>query len=360
MNLDDFKQPWQNQQRELGGQVDHVITAVRSRMSWFDRVIWWRDLRESLAAVLVFVWFGSYVVWSDEWLARAGAILVMLACVAIVAVLNWARLTGRIAKPGLSLQDYCAAELGRVDRQIWLLRYVNWWYTGPIFLGVAVQLLGMAPPPQVLIFSLIMLLPLGVFIHWLNQRAVVTQLMPLRDELAAAMNTTDDQASDQDQASVQDQASHQDLPSAPKPDAKRLSRRKLVLVFVGWLALFTVGIYWGEQFDVDGSSPLASPFTDVRFQGSQVIVQYDGQMYQWLAIDEVDVEDLIWSAKWRFGIQWQKRVAEDLVDLLLRMGHRPGDTVKLRLRELDTGREVIVERAPMTIENRYKVYEKRT
>ena len=48
------------------------------------------------------------------------------------------------------------------------------------------------PRLQVLVFSLIGLLPIGWFIYWPNQRAVRLQLTPLQDEMVNAMNVTDD------------------------------------------------------------------------------------------------------------------------------------------------------------------------
>jgi hypothetical protein len=110
----------------------------------------------------------------------------------------------------------------------------------------------------------------------------------------------------------------------------------------------------------DNGSPKVAPFTDVRFEGEQVIVTYDGKAYQWLEIDEIKVEDIVSSSKRRFGSKWQMRVAEDMVDVLWGMGHRPGETVRLRLRDLKTDQEVLIESAPMTEQNRSEVYRNRS
>ncbi len=106
--------------------------------------------------------------------------------------------------------------------------------------------------------------------------------------------------------------------------------------------------------------PKVSPFTEVVFEGDQVIATFEGNAYEWLEIDAVKVEDIVSASKRRFGPIWQQRVAEDLVEVLWVMGHQPGETVRLRLRDLKTNEERIIQSAPMTEENRFEVYRKRT
>lgn len=105
--------------------------------------------------------------------------------------------------------------------------------------------------------------------------------------------------------------------------------------------------------------PKLSPFTDVRFKGEQVTVTYDDKTCQWLELDGLKVKDIIDSAKKQFEDRWQKRVSEDLVEVLWGMNHKPGNTVKLRLLDLTTQRYFVVENAPLTKENRRAVYAKR-
>ncbi len=102
----------------------------------------------------------------------------------------------------------------------------------------------------------------------------------------------------------------------------------------------------------ENAPPKLSPFTAVRFEDEQVIVAYDGQTCRWLELEGIKVEDIVTSSKKQFGQQWQKRISEDLVELLWGMGHRPGNKVKLRLLDLETKQDFVVENAPMTKENR--------
>jgi serine/threonine-protein kinase len=117
--------------------------------------------------------------------------------------------------------------------------------------------------------------------------------------------------------------------------------------------------YWLPVIDPRQEVLKLSPFTDVQFEGEKVFVTYDGKTFQWLELDGLTVEEIITSAKRQFGRKWQKRVSEDLVEVLWGMNHEPGQTVKLRLIDLPTQLEYVVEGAPMTAENRFSVYMKR-
>lgn len=104
--------------------------------------------------------------------------------------MNWTRQRGR-ARPDLPLAEFCAVELACVDRQIWLLRNINWWYTGPTLFGCCVFLLGtllsLSGLPAwawcvaIAIFFAYFLL--GWVVYGLNQKALRTELLPLREEL---------------------------------------------------------------------------------------------------------------------------------------------------------------------------------
>jgi len=102
----------------------------------------------------------------------------------------------------------------------------------------------------------------------------------------------------------------------------------------------------------EGSLPKISPFAAVRFEDEKVIVAYEGQTYQWLELNGIKVKDIVTSSKKQFDGRWQKRIREDLVEVLWGMGHKPGNKVKLRLLDLKTKRDFVVENARMTKENR--------
>ena len=188
MNLDDLKSAWKKQQDQLNGEhVDDLAKLVRSKGRWLDKTLLRRDLVESVVAVLVIFVFGR-TFFSATLLGKIGVALIILAAIEIIVVLNVTRAWRPTRKHDSSLGDFTKERIGQVNRQIFLLRNINWWYSGPILLGCALISFGSDPLRSALIQCVFLLL-FGWFIYWLNQRAVRTQLLPLRTELTAALDT---------------------------------------------------------------------------------------------------------------------------------------------------------------------------
>lgn len=99
-------------------------------------------------------------------------------------------------------------------------------------------------------------------------------------------------------------------------------------------------------------APKVSPFNSVGFFEEKVFVGYGKETYLWLEIDGVPVTEIVAASKKNYGDLWEKRIREDLVELLWKMGHKPGETVKLRLQDFKTKKETIIDRARMTKANR--------
>ena len=128
-----------------------------------------------------------------------------------------------------------------------------------------------------------------------------------------------------------------------------LRRIAAVLLIIGSKVGSCVAGYMQEP-------PTLSPFTEVRHEADRVIVRVRGELYELVALDDIAATKILQSAKDQFGELWQKRFAEDLVKVLWGMGHRPGATVKLELRALDTNRLVTIPDAEMTEANRRQVW----
>lgn len=130
-------------------------------------------------------------------IAKTGAVIIILGAVEIVVVLFWTRHLDNQPNRDLSLLDFCAAEIRRIDRQIRLLRSVNWWYSGPLMFGACVMFYGMISsviglPAFVhygfLASSYAGFLAIMFIVYRVNARAVETGLVPLRDDLAELMH----------------------------------------------------------------------------------------------------------------------------------------------------------------------------
>ncbi len=103
--------------------------------------------------------------------------------------------------------------------------------------------------------------------------------------------------------------------------------------------------------------PKLSPFTAVRFADEGPEVEVDGRYYALVAIEGRAAGEILDFCERTYGSRARKRFAEDLVEVLSRMGVEPGGTVKLALRDPKTRKSVTREKAEMTAENRARVIE---
>jgi len=106
------------------------------------------------------------------------------------------------------------------------------------------------------------------------------------------------------------------------------------------------------QVENGKQAPKVSPFNSVGFFKEKVFVGYGKETYLWLEIDGVPVKEIVAAAKKHYGDRWEKRIREDLVEVLWKMDHKPGDTVTLRLQNFKTKKETVIDSAPMTKANR--------
>ncbi|MDJ0973866.1 MAG: S41 family peptidase [Planctomycetota bacterium] len=102
----------------------------------------------------------------------------------------------------------------------------------------------------------------------------------------------------------------------------------------------------------------AAPWDRVDFVDDGVRVRVDGTWYALVSIDGAQAADVLAFCKERYGRRWDKRFAEDLVEVLAGMDKRPGKSVDLVLRAED-GTEVTKTGVPMTEANRRAVWRAR-
>lgn len=98
-----------------------------------------------------------------------------------------------------------------------------------------------------------------------------------------------------------------------------------------------------------------SPFSEVVFEGETPFVRYEGKWYELLEFDGLEVERIVAFCKQRYDRKWDRRFAEDIVEVFEAMGKRLGRHVELVLRDKETGKRHKVARARMTEENRKQV-----
>jgi hypothetical protein len=102
--------------------------------------------------------------------------------------------------------------------------------------------------------------------------------------------------------------------------------------------------------------PRLSPFEAIQWHNQSPQVRIGGNWYELLGIDDVPVEQIIAFSQSRGPNSWQKHFNEDLVELLIRMGHDPGISATLKVRDL-SGNVQVLKDIPMTEENRRAIWQ---
>lgn len=194
MDIERFRSAWREQPVPPGLEKGEreMIESLERRMKRFHRKILWRDLVETLAALLVVGVFGWVSLQSGHPLAWVGTTVVAAAGAGIVLRLGHARRAGRGMETG-DLRGRLRAEIDAVERQIHLLRTVAWWYVVPLMSGgllwsagiiLAVSdEIGVGSPAPALIAVLAVALWLsavGWLIRRVNRTAARKYLEPLR------------------------------------------------------------------------------------------------------------------------------------------------------------------------------------
>ncbi len=105
--------------------------------------------------------------------------------------------------------------------------------------------------------------------------------------------------------------------------------------------------------------PKLAPFSAVRWKDATPEVKVKDVWYELLAIDGIEARQIVKFCKDQEERLWQKRFEEDLVEMMARMGHEPGEKVTLTVRYLKTGQTATLKDVPNTHANRQAIWEAR-
>lgn len=180
MNLDDLRAKLETLDDDpLHEEAD--MHQVHQNVMQSRRSIDMRDVRETVACVIVFVVFWPIVFSGMPWLTRFGALFSCVAATSIALSLHFGRRRHRVL-PELSVQEFLKAEIAHLDYQVRLLRNVSWWYLAPIAIGYLCFVWGLMPVSEAFVASLSYFV-LDRVIFWFSQRAIRNQLLPQKEEL---------------------------------------------------------------------------------------------------------------------------------------------------------------------------------
>ena len=100
------------------------------------------------------------------------------------------------------------------------------------------------------------------------------------------------------------------------------------------------------------NGPKLSPFQAVRWQDATPQVQVNNAWYELVSLNDIPAADIVTFCKQVQPDDFQKRFDEDLPAVLTLMGHDPGTSVTLVVKDPQSGKEQTLEKVEMTKENR--------
>lgn len=175
MDWDRLGQQWR-EQAPAGELVPLEVLRERDRALW--RKVWWRDLVETVAAVLVAACFalaGAVAVAKGFWLVAASSLLLVAWAIYVPFRLRRARRLAVEPAPGMPLLASLRGQREAMLAQARMLERVWAWYLGPPAIGLAGFMLGIRGATLYTLAYIGVMLVLYASIAWLNRYAARKQ-----------------------------------------------------------------------------------------------------------------------------------------------------------------------------------------
>lgn len=378
MNFEDLKIIWDAETARPSYTLDeealHRIVRQRSHSFW--KKILFRDALEIGAGIVMFWYFLRQAIRMVAYNGGALSALsvsffvtaIGVAFVASFLFVSRQRQKRREERFDESIQGNLQKLLSNVSHQIRMLSNVAWWYLLPLvpgailFIAATADEEGINPWVQGLIVALIF-----GGILWLNLWAVRKDLAPQKRELEALLSELENSGKS---GEVRPALS----PAPAVPLSRRLLGLSLAILLFGlgaWLVFVTrppdgdsIGRWLVEAFAPGQSKPVSehgyakvAPFTDVRWEEDRPIVRVGDEWLPLVSLDGIPMDRIMKFARETFGDLAHKRFAEDLPELLSKMGHDPQWDVILEWQTKDARAKSMQVR--MTKRNRDLVRDRR-
>jgi hypothetical protein len=185
MHFDQLRAVWQQHLEQSPDRADLNLIArlVEQFALDFERKVFRRDIQETAASLAVIVVFGLGAAWFPSPIGKIGCLVIVAGCLLVIVKLWHASRVGKPPTESLPLTEFFSGERAHLIRQIRLLRSVAWWYLGPLLLGLNLISWALSPSRALFVGYLVATFLFGLFVWWLNQRAIRTDLQPMLDEI---------------------------------------------------------------------------------------------------------------------------------------------------------------------------------
>lgn len=201
---DEFSKAWRTQasQTRVTFDADRVLREVQRSDQQFRSMVFWRDAREVVVALLMIpVWFilGRTLSLPWSWYLTA-PVLVWIAGFMLVDRRLRSQQECGADEP---LLNHVKKSLMQVEHQIWLLRNIFWWYLLPPSLSIMAFFVQVSWQTTGVWWGCAMLATLGAGflfvlyggVYRLNQLAVREQLEPRREQLSRLIDGLEGESS---------------------------------------------------------------------------------------------------------------------------------------------------------------------
>ena len=356
MNFEDLKIIWDAESARPSYTLDeealHRIVRQRSHSFW--KKIFFRDALE-IGVAIVLIWqflrAGIREVADNGGAFSAASVSSFLMTMGVAFVASFIFVSRQLQKRrekrfDESIQGNLRKLLSNISHQIRLLSNVAWWYLFPLVPGVVVFIVSTAEEGEInpWVRGLIVTLVFGGIL-WLNLRAVRKDLAPQKRELETLLSELESSGKS---GEVRPALS----PAPAVPLSRRLLGLSLAILLIGlgaWWVFVTrppddvsIGRWLVETFAPSQSKPVSehgyakvAPFTDVRWEEDRPIVRVGEEWLPLVSLDGIPMDRIMKFARETFGDLVHKRFAEDLPELLSKMGHDPQWDVKLEWQTKD-------------------------
>jgi hypothetical protein len=251
-DLDDLKTKWQSQSGITQDRFEKIGSKVSGSSGLLQRKIFHRDMAETAAAVLVICFFLPGVLYSTNAIERTAFGIAILGALIIPFVLWWGRRRKPIVLSASNFRDFVQIEISFLERQIFLLRNVAWWYILPCYICMEMLFVSaLHSNRHATIWGTALFVTFTtafmVYVWWINQVGRKKYLEPLLRyyvDMRAGLDRDDDSVMQLSDAPTEF------LLSCNRPHISKLRRRigiTLTLVLTLFVAGF--GIYCITSFD---------------------------------------------------------------------------------------------------------------
>ncbi len=178
---DKMIESWQKRQYTLVNP-DDLVAQLSLSMNTMGRNIFLRNLRETLAAVIVVVVFIYYIFQTEDTVLQTIFALIAFWAISVVYIL-WEKEKRNNLEINTSITSLLSQRRDYYSSQFKLLKRVGIWYVLPPFILVTVYLFYIGGIDQLFSIYYASVIVFLCLVYWMNVRYATKKMLPLIEEI---------------------------------------------------------------------------------------------------------------------------------------------------------------------------------